>query len=229
MCFAVNQANKAELDKQLSLFPKGDLPLIGWTPRRWMDGFTYPLMPVILNDRTVELANWGLVPHWTRSDEEALKLRTGNLNAKVENLWSLASWKPSASKKRCVVPINGFFEYQHLDKEGNLDPVGKVTKPHLMTIEGKAVMYLGAIWAERNGVKTFSIVTMPSNTLMTQIHNAKKRMPVIVQEEHIDAWLAGGTEDEIQPFALPRDDIGLVAEPTQGKPKKGEEDQGGLF
>ena len=229
MCFAVNQANKAELDKQLLLWPQGDLPLIGWTPKRWMDAFTHPLMPIILNDRTVGLAEWGLIPIWTKDEADAKVRQNQTLNAKAETIHELPSFQGSATKKRCLVPVNGFFEYQHLNKAGEPDPSGKVTKPYRLFLRDKTVFYLGGLWTEWHGRKSFTIVTMPANTLMSRIHNAKLRMPVIVPPQAAELWLAGGSTAELQPFVQPRDDLGLVAEETEGKPKKGEEDQGGLF
>lgn len=229
MCFAVNQANKAELDKQLLLWPKGDLPLVGWTPGRWMDAFAHPQMPIILNDRTVALAEWGLIPVWTKDEADAKVRQNQTLNAKAETIHELPSFKGSAVKKRCLVPVNGFFEYQHLNKAGELDPEGKVTKPYRLFLQDRSVFYLGGLWSDWNGRKSFTIVTMPSNTLMSTIHNAKLRMPVIVPDEAAEIWLAGGNATELQVFVQPRDDLGLVAEETEGKPKKGEEEQGGLF
>ena len=212
MCFAVNQANKAELDKQLLLWPKGDLPLVGWTPKRWMDAFAHPQMPIILNDRTVELAEWGLIPVWTKDDADAKVRQNQTLNARAETLHELPSFRGSASKKRCLIPVNGFFEYQHLNKGGEPDPEGKVTKLYGLFVQDKPVFYLGGLWSEWNGRKSFTIVTMPSNTLMSRIHNAKLRMPVIVPDEAADLWLAGGDANELQPFVQPRDDMGLVAQ-----------------
>jgi putative SOS response-associated peptidase YedK len=35
---------------------------------------------------------------------------------------------------------------------------------------------------------------MPANELLRDIHNAKQRMPAILQAENIDAWLTGSPE-----------------------------------
>lgn len=169
---------------------------------------------------------------WTRSpagssDAEVRQKQT--LNAKAETIHELPSFRGSADNTRCLVPINGSFEYQHLNKAGELNPSGKLTKPYRLFLQGKAVFYWGGLWSEWGGKTTFSIVTMPSNTLMSRIHNAKLRMPVIVPDEAAELWLAGGSAEDLRAFTQPRDDLGLEAEETEGKPKKGEEDQGGLF
>ncbi|MEZ5011540.1 MAG: SOS response-associated peptidase family protein [Bacteroidales bacterium] len=42
-------------------------------------------------------------------------------------------------------------------------------------------------------VYSFSIITATANKLMAEIHNSKKRMPVIINHFHEEAWLYTGT------------------------------------
>jgi putative SOS response-associated peptidase YedK len=48
-----------------------------------------------------------------------------------------------------------------------------------------------------DGTETLSctIITMPPNALMAEIHNAKQRMPAILAADQLDAWLSGSVED----------------------------------
>ena len=39
--------------------------------------------------------------------------------------------------------------------------------------------------------KTFTILTCPANELMAEIHNTKKRMPVILETSQESLWLEG--------------------------------------
>ena len=43
-------------------------------------------------------------------------------------------------------------------------------------------------------VLSCAIITMPANELLTEIHNAKQRMPLILPPEAVDAWLTGTPE-----------------------------------
>jgi putative SOS response-associated peptidase YedK len=45
--------------------------------------------------------------------------------------------------------------------------------------------------------KTFTILTCPANELMTEIHNSKKRMPVILKAEQEKDWLEGKLDLDI--------------------------------
>jgi putative SOS response-associated peptidase YedK len=47
-------------------------------------------------------------------------------------------------------------------------------------------------------VQSCTIVTMPANQLMTEIHNVKHRMPAILTKEDRDAWLTGTSDQAFQ-------------------------------
>jgi putative SOS response-associated peptidase YedK len=142
-------------------------------------------------------------------------------NARIETLFEKPSFRAAAPAQRCLLAVNGFWEYQHLDRSGALDPEGKVTRPYVVRLASSEVMLLGGLWTEWNGQLTFTIVTKPANTLMSRIHNAKQRMPVIVPDADAERWLAGGGPRELEPFAEPRDDDGLVAD-DMGVPSQGD-------
>ena len=101
-----------------------------------------------------------------------------------------------------------------------------MTKPYVVRLADSEVMLLGGLWSVWNNQLTFTIVTKPANTLMNRIHNAKQRMPVIVPEADAERWLAGGGPRELENFAEPRDDDGLVAEEAATRPPAA---QGDLF
>ena len=62
-------------------------------------------------------------------------------------------------------------------------------------------------------VESCTIVTMPANKLMTEIHNVKHRMPAILAAEDRDAWLRGASEDAFNLLRQYPDDH-MVATPV---------------
>ena len=46
-------------------------------------------------------------------------------------------------------------------------------------------------------IKTYTILTMEANDLMSEIHNTKKRMPIILSPDTEINWLQGDTETRI--------------------------------
>ena len=64
-------------------------------------------------------------------------------------------------------------------------------------------------WVDKNTGEirnTYTIVTTEANALMSEIHNNKKRMPIILTPEREKLWLAG---EEIDNFK--KDEIDLLA------------------
>jgi putative SOS response-associated peptidase YedK len=109
-------------------------------------------------------------------------------------------------KNRCLVIADGFYEWQWLDKKGT-----KKQKYLLTHKESEPFAFAGLYsnWLDKNTGEirnTYTIVTTEANALMAEIHNNKKRMPVILKPEREKDWLNG---DEINSFS--KDEIDLLA------------------
>ncbi|MEA2042998.1 MAG: SOS response-associated peptidase [Bacteroidota bacterium] len=151
-----------------------------------LNGFSFPKQPVILDSSPSRIQEfyWGLVPHWAND----LLVRKYTLNAKIETLNEKPSFRASQNK-RCLVVVDGFYEWQWLDSKG------KEKQKYFISAAAKAPFALGGIWASYNDANTgetynsYSVVTTPANKLMSKIHNTKQRMPVIITQELQDSWL----------------------------------------
>ena len=68
---------------------------------------------------------------------------------------------------------------------------------YLITLPNDELFAFAGLWSEwvnketAEVVKTFTIVTTEANGLMSEIHNSKKRMPVILDKETETEWLIG--------------------------------------
>ena len=58
-----------------------------------INAFSNPTCPIITQNQEIEAAKWGLIPHWTKSVEEAQKIRKMTLNARSETVFSKPSFK----------------------------------------------------------------------------------------------------------------------------------------
>lgn len=92
--------------------------------------------------------------------------------------------------KRCIVPINGYFEFYHFGGE---------TYPHYI-FPKKGIFYAGGIWKpivnEKTGeiIDTLSILTTPPNPMVRQIHNNPEapngsRMLLLLPQDKIFDYL----------------------------------------
>ena len=75
--------------------------------------FTNPDCAIVTPDANIQVAKWGLIPHWVKTEEDALKIRKMTLNAKAETVFNLPSYRVPILNKRCLVPSTGFFEFHH--------------------------------------------------------------------------------------------------------------------
>ncbi len=174
-------------------------------------GFGFEKRPIITTEKpqSIQLYNWGLIPHWMKTLDEALKFRGNTLNAVSETVFDKPSFKFSIMKKRCLVPSTGFYEWQ--------DVKGK-KYPYFIHLKNEEIFAMAGIyqnWTDNETgeiFNTFSILTTEANPLMATIHNLKKRMPVIIPKEREKEWLNPDlTKEEITSFLAPYDETKMEA------------------
>jgi putative SOS response-associated peptidase YedK len=190
-------------------------------------GFTYGDWPIIKpiegrKDYEIVSMDWEFRPFWVKDMEEMKLIRAGIdpktgkkgmpipwLNAKAENLLTSKMWKPSALKRRCIVPTDYFFEWRHIFPIGKKgEPLKTSVKfPYAIKAKGEGKVYMAGIWTPWKDQSTgetkdtFAIVTTEANEVMRMIHNSKNRMPTFLSEEMAEAWLWGDlTEADVSVF-----------------------------
>jgi putative SOS response-associated peptidase YedK len=124
--------------------------------------------------RVIEPMRWGLIPHWSR--EPVTKYPT--FNARSEEAADKASYRGPMRYRRCLVPVDGFYEWQRS---------GSQKQPYVIRMADEAPFALAGLWdAWQEELQSFSILTTRPNEVMEKVHN---RMPVIVQPEDYTRWL----------------------------------------
>jgi len=122
-------------------------------------------------------AIWGLLPKWLKD-----KTNQGFINARAESVAEKPAFRSAFQKRRCLVPADGFFEWQS---------TGSGRQPHYITLRDKSLFSFAGIWEaweDDNGqeVLTYAIITTEPNDLLRSIHN---RMPVILNRQEEKIWL----------------------------------------
>lgn len=201
MCFTVNvNLIKEELENRYGatlIDPEK------YRPSYYYHAFGLPSLPVICSEKPFEirLLKWGLIPAWTMGMEQANFIRYKTFNARSESIDSKPSFSSSFSSKRCIVPVKGFFEWQHVRKD-------KI--PWYIYRADNEIMSLAGIyedWTESSTgeiYSTFSIVTSEANELMAGIHNSGKRMPVVLDPSEESSWInIASSADEAMSMMIP--------------------------
>lgn len=129
--------------------------------------------------RSVSEFQWGLIPWWSQKP-------AGSINARAETLETKASFKESFQRRRCLIPADGFYEWEKL---------GKVKQPHYFQLKSGGPFFFAGIWDEwqRAGqsIVSCAIVTTRPNQLLATIHD---RMPAIIATDGLDTWLRGNAK-----------------------------------
>lgn len=177
--------------------------------------FSLPEHPVILNESSEKIhwAHWGLIPFWVKDEERAKKLRMMTANAKSETIFEKPSFRSSIGGHRCLVPVDGFYEWRTYR--------GK-KYPYYIQLKNKGLFSLAGIWSDwtdkKTGeiLRTFSVITTRANPFVAKIHKPKNRMPVIFGKREGKKWLQEGLEKkEIKTLMKPYD--GALAAHTVSK------------
>ena len=108
------------------------------------------------------------MPFWTKDEVAAERIRTQTLNARAETIHQKPSFRASIMTKRCLVLVDGFYEWRE---------EGKKKYPYYISLASNDAFALAGIWDRwlnnsTGEVKdTFSIITTRANPLLERIHN----------------------------------------------------------
>jgi SOS response associated peptidase (SRAP) len=128
------------------------------------------------NHQTEELSldplRWGLIPYWCQDPTGGRK----PINAKCETVWNLPTFREAYRKRRCIVPVDGFFEWKAIKGE-------RAKQPYAIAMKDGSPFGIAGLWENwqepQSGewIRTFAIITTEANDLVANIHD---RMPVIL-------------------------------------------------
>lgn len=202
MCFHSKQT-KLALEVQSRFNATINNP-VEFKPSAHINGFEYPKTPVIIDEKANIITHyqWGLIPSWAK-DEEIQKY---TLNARIETAVEKPSFKNSV-EHRCLVIANGYYEWQWLD------PKGKEKQKYELCLPNEELFAFAGLydhWVNKSTgeiINTYTILTTEANPLLAEIHNHKKRMPVVLNREDESKWL---NHEPINHFAFPYS-VDLVA------------------
>ena len=156
--------------------------------------------------RAITAYRWGLIPHWA----DSAKVGSRMINARAETLTSSPAFRDPLLRKRCLVPVESFYEWRR---------EGAVRQPYAIGRADGRPLVLAGLWSGwRDPVldqvrRTFTIVTTTPNETMAAIHN---RMPVVLADDEWAIWLDPQLKDMGQLLAMlePRDDVELAVRPV---------------
>lgn len=140
--------------------------------------------------RQLRNLRWGLIPSWAKAGN---KFGSGLINARAETVHEKPSFRRAFAARRCLLPIDGFYEWFPLEgQEGVKKPV---KQPYLLRPADGGVLAVACIYEswrdpelpeDEPPVARFSILTTTAVDGVGHIHD---RMPMTVAEDGWEAWL----------------------------------------
>jgi putative SOS response-associated peptidase YedK len=133
------------------------------------------------DEHSLDLIRWGLTPNWCKDPRGGRK----PINAKAESVSRLPMFRDAYAQRRCIVPVDGFFEWRAIKG-------ARAKQPYAIAMKDGSSFGLAGLWENWRNPKTgewertFAIITVPSNILVGQIH---KRMPAILERGSYERWL----------------------------------------
>lgn len=140
--------------------------------------------------RELTALRWGLVPFWAKDPSIGNRM----INARAETVAEKPAFRAAYRRRRCLVLADGFYEWH---KEGE----GKV--PYFICLADDSPFAFAGLWESWHSkesdesIQSATLLTADANDFMGSLHH---RMPVILEPETADRWLAG--EDDVIDFAV---------------------------
>lgn len=144
--------------------------------------------------RRLRSMRWGLIPPWTKSAEDGAPDNKGPLliNARAEKVTSSPAFRASAKSKRCLVPMDGWYEWRPNPAEAGKKAV---KTPFFMYGADGEPLFMAGLWTtwrpkeapkEAPPLVSCTIITTDAAGPLAEIHD---RMPLTISATDWDRWL----------------------------------------
>ncbi len=155
-------------------------------PTQWL-----PVIAMNQPDRLLHF-RWGLQPPWESKGSTPPLL----MNARSESLHQKKMFSGLLRQKRCLIPADGFFEWEKL---------GKTRQPWRFVIKNEGLFAFAGLFdqvqqPDGTTANAFTIITTSANELVQGIHD---RMPVILNQENIRTWLSESDPGKLNKLFIP--------------------------
>ena len=91
-------------------------------PPRWNGAPSQDLLVIRRNHQTgavsLDPLRWGLIPYWCQDPKGGRK----PINAKCETVHSLSTFRDAYRHRRCILPVDGFFEWKAIKDQKTKQP-----------------------------------------------------------------------------------------------------------
>jgi putative SOS response-associated peptidase YedK len=152
---------------------------------------------IVKND-SLQIASWGLIAAWSKSNAEALKSQSAAINARSETVHEKPTFKNAFRRSRCLVPASGYYEWA--TELGQYKPRQPV---YISRYDGKMLAFAGIHdqWISPSGEvrESVAIITREAVGGLATVHS---RMPMFLPKDRWEAWMDPDLQDPTAVRAL---------------------------
>ena len=139
--------------------------------------------------RRLDTFHWGLVPFWAKDPKVGNRM----INARSETLAEKNSYKRPFARKRCIVPADGYYEWEKRD--GAKVPYFLHDGDGVLAMAGLYELWRDPTRAEddeNRWVWSVTVLTSPAADALGHIHD---RSPVVLPPDLRSSWLDPAVTD----------------------------------
>jgi putative SOS response-associated peptidase YedK len=165
--------------------------------------------------RQLRVVRWGLVPYWAKDPSIGSRM----INARAETVAEKPAYRRAFSRRRCLLPADGFYEWQQVTEEGK-----KRKQPYyIYRADGGVLAFAGLyeLWRDASVPEdtdgawlwTTTIITTTATDEVGQIHD---RMPMVIEPAAWPEWLDPDNTEAagLQDLLVPAVSGGLTSHPV---------------
>ncbi|MGO4911098.1 SOS response-associated peptidase [Leeuwenhoekiella sp. W20_SRS_FM14] len=167
-----------------------EIPL-EYQPYYHLNGFSHGNLQIIKMDEKEKIypAMWGLIPAYGLNNIPEFQKKYNTLNARSESIFKSNTFKHSLLEKRCLILADGFFEPHHIN--GKPTPYFCYQPSDEEGDDGRKLFLFAGLYAEIDDDSySCTILTTEANDFFAEVHNKKKRMPLVLDSELYTDWLS---------------------------------------
>jgi putative SOS response-associated peptidase YedK len=131
---------------------------------------------------------WGLIPGWWKKTAKEVP---STFNARAETIAEKPMFRSAFKRTRCIVPASGYYEWRTVEK---------AKQPYFISAADGAVLSIAGLWDQWKDtemgetISSATLIITAANDFTRAIHD---RMPVLLGQHDIDAWLTGKADVEL--------------------------------
>lgn len=186
-------------------------------------GHAYGEHPIIYANQETgvlhcRLMEWGCIPFYVKDEKTFIRQRATMLNARSERiLEDTKSYWYKIRNRRCLIPVNGFYEHRAIKG-------WKKKVPYFIEVKEQAMFFIPGLYSvvELPDIETgemikrwtFTLITRSANDVMANIHNDgdnKNRMPLMLpldlSKEFVSKELTEQRYREILAYEMPSEKL----------------------